>query len=56
MTDHIQTKIDEMRKLKLDPDTESAHARADEILCEVLVVLNQHELVNAFNRLTRWYG
>lgn len=35
---------------------EEDHIRADEILCEVLEKLGYNELVQAFNKVKKWYA
>jgi hypothetical protein len=37
-------------------DTEARHIRADEVLCEALRHLGYDHLVDAFERLPKWYA
>ncbi len=37
-------------------DTESAHIRADEILCELLVALGYGDVVDEFQKISKWYA
>ena len=37
-------------------DPESEHGLADEILCEVLDAIGEHEIVKAWEGVRKWYG
>lgn len=37
-------------------DTEGAHGRADEILCELLTKLGYTKTVNAWESVDKWYA
>lgn len=37
-------------------DIESSHAKADELLCDLLKSLGYHETVKAFDELDKWYA
>jgi hypothetical protein len=37
-------------------DTEAAHCRADEILCELLRALGYNKTVNAWDDVPKWYA
>lgn len=37
-------------------DTEAAHIDADEVLCSLLKKLGYGKVVEAFNRITKWYA
>lgn len=39
-----------------EQDTEAAHVRADQLLCDVLSGLGYEGLVQAFQALPRWYS
>lgn len=48
--------VAELRKLAESKDTETAHARADEILCELLLSLGHEDVVDAWYDVPRWYA
>lgn len=51
----IEQWIEELETLHSDPDDN--HVRADEILCEALEYLGQHDLVKAYNDVQpKWYS
>lgn len=37
-------------------DPEAGHSHGDSLLCEALKILGQEELVEAYDKLTRWCG
>lgn len=37
-------------------DPESAHVKADDLLCEILTDLGYGDVVNIFNNMERWYS
>lgn len=39
-----------------DQDTEIAHSKADDILCEALTLLGHQDLVSAWCRVNKWYA
>jgi hypothetical protein len=39
-----------------DTDTETAHARADDALCKLLIALGHADVVAAFNSVDKWYS
>lgn len=46
----------ELRGLQESGDTESAHAEADEILCEVLTALGYGDLVEEYRKVPKWFA
>lgn len=57
----IRKKINEiaiknMIGLQSDKDTESAHLKADVILCDLLTALGYSELVDEYNLIDKWYS
>lgn len=48
--------IKRLKKLAKSYDTESAHAEADEILCSVLRELGQKKLIDAYEKVPKWYA
>lgn len=39
-----------------DDDTESAHGNADDILCELLEKLGYKDVVETYNKVSKWYS
>lgn len=37
-------------------DLDESHARADEILCEILILEGYQEIVDSFRKLRKWYS
>jgi hypothetical protein len=37
-------------------DVEICHARADDLLCELLTQLGFQKVVDEFNKITKWYA
>lgn len=57
MSQNLERLKREMKELKYSgKPEEEMHIRGDEILCEVLVMLGQHQLVYDFLSLERWYA
>ena len=46
----------ELQKLQGDMDTEYAHGKADDILCEFLESLGYFEIVEEYNKVDKWYA
>ena len=39
-----------------NPDNETAHMKADELLCEALTMLGQNEIVELYKKIEKWYS
>lgn len=56
----MNTRLDKMTAKLIkeipDGDTESAHKKADLLLCNLLKLLGCKETVKAFNALEKWYS
>lgn len=53
----IQAKLDEIvSKMNALKGGETDHIEADDLLCEALKLLGQNELVEAFNKIGKWYA
>lgn len=46
----------ELEKCRTDSDTESAHVRADDVLCEFLEQLGHSDVVKKYNEIDRWFA
>lgn len=46
----------ELTELTQEPDIEHAHVRADEILLELLRTLGYADIIEAYNRIDKWYA
>lgn len=53
---NIEDYINRIRDLANNRDVEGTHIEADKILCEVLKILGQGELVEEFEKLEKWYA
>lgn len=53
--DLVVTSIADLIDLSRSDDVESAHYRADEILCDLLTALGYDEVVAAYNKVDKWY-
>ena len=47
---------EQMRTLQNSSDTEDAHGKADDILCEALKVFGCNELVELYEQIEKWYS
>ena len=56
MIDKYLLDLKRMQDLELTGDPEAAHGQADNILCDVLTDLGLPELVEAFNKIEKWYA
>ena len=48
-----------MKRLKVaqqNEDTESAHADADNVLCDLLLKLGYTKIVEEYNKVSKWYA
>ena len=48
--------LEELIKLRYNSDTEDAHVRADDLLCDILEQLGEDEIVKAFQGIKKWYA
>lgn len=48
--------LQQMRELALERDTESAHGKADDLLCEYLRLLGKADIVEAYDQVDKWYA
>jgi len=53
MTEHYKYL---MKQLLKGDDREDAHVQADEILCAVLLLHGEADLVKLYKKLRKWYG
>lgn len=58
MTESFDTRpyIKRLKADQQDHDIESAHADADEVLCELLEVLGYTKIVEEYNKVQKWYA
>lgn len=47
---------EQMKVLSDSGDPESGHSMADQLLCDALTILGQHELVSDFDEVEKWYA
>lgn len=45
-----------LKEAQESSDTESAHADADEVLCDLLEALGYKKVVEAYNKVDKWYA
>jgi hypothetical protein len=48
--------IDALKTLQESGDTEMAHSIADTVLCELLVELGYEDVVEEYNKISKWYA
>lgn len=48
--------LEELIKLRYNSDTEVAHVRADDLLCDILEQLGEDAIVKAFHDIKKWYA
>jgi hypothetical protein len=48
--------VEKMQECINDGDTESAHANADVLLCELLIKLGYKDLVTEYNKVNKWFA
>lgn len=52
----FQRELEELIKLRYNSDTEVAHVRADNLLCDILEQLGEDAIVKAFHDIKKWYA
>jgi hypothetical protein len=45
-----------LERLQFDTDTESAHAKADDVLCGFLRAIGYADVVEEFEKVQKWYA
>lgn len=48
--------IKELKELSNDNDIEVSHITADNILCEILSLLDCDEIVEEYDKISKWYA
>lgn len=48
--------IDKLNEVAKSDDYEMAHSVADGVLCEVLIALGYEDIVEAWNKVGKWYA
>lgn len=48
--------LEQMKVLSDGGDPELGHSMADQLLCDALTILGQHELVSEFDEVEKWYA
>lgn len=51
-----QDAINILKECQESGDTESAHAEADNLLCQFLIDLGYVDLVEEYNKVDKWYA
>lgn len=54
--DIIKEAVEKLEAIEKSGDTEGGHIEADDILCDVLKALGCKEVVDAFEKLDKWYA
>ena len=52
----IKEAVEQLKALEKNGDTEVVHLRADDILCDVLRQLGAKELVDEYEKVSKWYA
>jgi hypothetical protein len=48
--------IKKLQKEVNNEDTESAHGKADDILCELLEKIGYEDVIKKYNEVSKWYA
>ena len=48
--------LKQLQELQWSTNTEGAHVRADDVLCELLVNLGYTDVVKAYHLVDKWYA
>ena len=48
--------ISRLIELQDNGDTEAAHLNADEVLCQLLIVLGYQDVVVEYNKVDKWFA
>jgi hypothetical protein len=48
--------IAQLKECQGDTDTECAHSKADDVLCELLVALGYRDVVKEWGKVDKWYA
>lgn len=58
MTKSFDTRpyIKRLKAAQEDHDTESAHAEADDVLCDLLKELGYIKIVEEYHKVSKWYA
>jgi hypothetical protein len=51
-----QEAIKQLKEAQLNGDTETAHADADDVLCELLKSLGYSDVVEEYNKVSKWFA
>lgn len=54
--EEVQNAIKVLNELSKSGDYEVVHAHADDLLCDVLRTMGQHSLVDAYEKVGKWYA
>lgn len=52
----VKEAIERLKRLQKSDDTEDAHIEADDILCELVAVFVSGEVVEEWEKVSRWYS
>jgi len=53
---YIDKLIENLKKQQKNSDTEEAHGIADDMLCDFINDLGYHEVVKAWEEISKWYA
>ena len=48
--------MDKLKAAQENPDVESAHADADQVLCDLLEFLGYKKVVEEYHKVEKWYA
>lgn len=48
--------MDRLKAAQENPDTESAHVDADQVLCDLLKALGYKQVVEEYDKVEKWYA
>lgn len=56
MNNSVEVYLNRLKTLKETDNPETAHADADDVLCELLYELGYEEIVEAYKAIEKWYA
>lgn len=48
--------VEKLKGLRLHSDIEDTHIKADKLLCDLLIQLGYKDVVDEFEKLSKWYS
>lgn len=52
----LRSYMNRLKAAQENEDTESAHAEADNVLCDLLTTLGYKKLIDEYHKVKKWYA